>query len=527
IDEDAEEIFSRSELPMLTSWLEKFPPKIFQAQPRLSMMAAWAYLALGQSAEVESQLSFVENVIGAKADGSPESMDFPPEIRGALAEICCIRTSLSFNQFNLSDGMTWSKRTEEYLTEEVDSGLFNEKRDILAVAYFNQGILFDLTGEIIKASQAFSKTITLNEENLHLIPMAISHLAHLQELQGLLNQAEATYQKAMRITEAHPFPLPLSGLVNTGLGNILCERNELDAAKEYLEKGVELGKMWGVWGILSTGYIGLARVAMGKGSFEEANRLINEAIESITDLEIVLQIPLLKAHQAILWARQGNLESAANWLQTCNIDPEGPISFNDEPVAIALSRVWIALGKNNDARNLLDKLIVANETRQAWGQVIQLQIFTALAAYSQGDQVNAYNSIRRAIELALKKNYQRIFLDEGEFMREILAGANKQSTLDFDNPSKEYIGQLLNAFEAEQFYLAQERDKLPSMVDPLSEREIEVIKLLERGLSNQEIAARLHISLNTVKAHLKSIYGKLGVSNRVQAIAKGRELELY
>ncbi len=85
----------------------------------------------------------------------------------------------------------------------------------------------------------------------------------------------------------------------------------------------------------------------------------------------------------------------------------------------------------------------------------------------------------------------------------------------------------MNAFEAEQFYLAHERDKLPSMVDPLSEREIEVMKLLEEGLSNQEIAARLHISLNTVKAHLKSIYGKLGVSNRVQAIAKGRELELY
>lgn len=97
INDDVNEIFSRSELQTLTRWLADFPPEIFTSQPLFSIIAAWAFLATGQSAEVESHLSNVEDVLGIKADGSPESMALSPEIRGALAEICCIRTSLSFN----------------------------------------------------------------------------------------------------------------------------------------------------------------------------------------------------------------------------------------------------------------------------------------------------------------------------------------------------------------------------------------------------------------------------------------------
>lgn len=526
INEEINEIFFRSELPLLTSWLEEFPQEIFNSQPRLSVMAAWAYLALGQSDNVESHLNLVEDVIGAKADGSADDMALPAEIRGALAEICCIRTSLAFNKFDLAEVMELSNRTIDYLSEEVKSGLFNEKRDILAVSHFNQGIFYDITGEFTKASQAFSKTITLNEENLQLIPMAISHLAHLQEMQGFLSEAEATYRKAMRITESHPYPLPLSGLVNTGLGNILCERNQLAMAKDHLTKGVGLGRMWGAWGVLVSGYLGLARVAVGEGKFDEANRQIEAAMEEITNLEIPSQIPLIKAHQAMVWAREGKIEEAANWAQTCGIDPEGSIPINDEPIAIALSRVWIAMGEVEEARKLINKLLAANEGRQAWGQVMQLQIFNCMAAYSHGDNESTFNSINRALELAMKENYQRIFLDEGIKMQEILISANNRQPGDEDNPKKQYIRMILNAFEAEPSPSAREQVRFSATIDPLSGREIEVFELLAKGLSNQEMAARLHISLNTVKAHLKSIYGKLGVNNRVQAIAKGRELGL-
>jgi LuxR family maltose regulon positive regulatory protein len=527
INEDVNEIFSRSELPTLASWLKDFPPEVLHSEPRLNMIGAWAFLATGQSDEAESHLQIVEDILGSKADGSPESLALPPEIRGALAEISCIRTSHAFNRFDLDQALTLSNRTLAYLTDDVQSGFFNEKRDILAVTLFNQAVMFELKGEITKSSKLFSKTITLNEHNLHLVPMSISRLAHLQELQGLLGKAEETYQMAMRMTEDYQYPLPLSGMTDIGLGSLSCERNKLEDAEIHLKNGIDLGHMWSLWELLTSGYMHLARVEMAKGDFGKANKLIVDAIGAISKFQVTWPIPIIEAYQAMLWARQGKLEEASYWSQRCGIDPEQPIEYNQETIAIPLARVWISLGKYDEARVVIDKMIKSNESRQAWGQVIQLLIFDALANYSQGDFESAFVSTKRALDLAEKENYKRIFLDEGETMETILRRMDDRLSSDKYAPNKGFIGQLLIAFQTEPFHSQQEDLQTMPLLDPLSEREIEVIKLLEEGLSNQEIAARLFISLNTVKAHLKSIYGKLGVNNRVQAIAKGREIGLY
>jgi LuxR family maltose regulon positive regulatory protein len=136
----------------------------------------------------------------------------------------------------------------------------------------------------------------------------------------------------------------------------------------------------------------------------------------------------------------------------------------------------------------------------------------------------AKKSIGRALKLAAPENYQRIFLDEGQPMYTILRATDEGLSDVLDERTKLYIAQLLLAFQTELPRSAQDQFESSKLVEPLSEREMEVFKLLENGLSNQEIAEQLFISMNTVKAHLKSIYSKLGVSNRVQAIAKGREI---
>jgi LuxR family maltose regulon positive regulatory protein len=527
IDAEVGEIFSRSEMTMLTSWLEQLPPQIFKSQPRLDIIAAWAYLSTGNSDQVVSHLDNFEHVLGVEADGAPQSFQQTPEIRGALAEISCIRTSLSFNQFDMNEALRLTNLTRNYLADDVKSGYFNERRDIQAVNHFNEGIIYNLTGEISKASDSFSKTIALNDENLHLIPMAISHLANIQELQGLLRRAEETYNEALRITERHPYPLPLSGLADIGLGNILCEWNQLDQAAVQLRNGLELGLMWSLGGVLISGYIGLARVAMARGHAEEATQILADGIEVINNLQISWQAPLLESYQAMLWARLGDTGLAEAWSQKSGIDIDQPILFNQEPVAVPLARVWIAAGRYKEARALLNKLIEANEARQAWGQVIQLRIFESLAAFSQGDSGAAFASIQHALQLAEPENYQRIFLDEGETMRTILQqAADRLEEEEAPAGIKNYTRHLLGAFQEEPYFRSP-GDK-PSAPAPgqLSEREIEVLQLLGEGLTNQEISARLFITLNTVKAHLKSIYGKLDASNRVQAIARGRELHI-
>ena len=526
IDEELEDIFSRSELPLLTSWLAGLPPEIFRSHPKLNVIAAWAYLSTGNSEQVIPHLENVEEILGVEADGSPESLRQPADIRGALAEISCIRTSLSFNQFDLSEALRLTNLTQSYLAEDVKSGLFNEKREIQAVNYFNQGIIYNLTGEITKASESFSRTIALNEENLHLVPMAISHLANIQELQGLLHDAEKTYLEALRITQQHPHPLPLSGLADIGLGNILCEWNQLDQAEAQLRNGVELGHMWSLGGVLISGYIGLSRVAMAQGDEEEANRLLAEGVETLRELQIGWQAPLLEAYQAMTWARQGEIEPAEEWSQKCGVDTDQAIPYNLEPIAVPLARVWIASGKCTEARGLISKLLEANIARQGWGQVIQLRIFDSLAAFSQDNPEDVFVSIKHALQLAEHENYQRIFLDEGENMQAILLQADERLVGEDEEDLTNYVRQLLRSFREEPFLSHGEDPSLYALPYSLSEREIEVLKLLREGLSNQEIATRLYISLNTVKAHLKSIYSKLEVNNRVQAIARGRELDL-
>ena len=522
IDNQAEELFNRSELHTLSNWLEKLPLNVYHAIPRLNMIAAWAYLALGQSQLVETHLKIVEEILKVNADGSAESLSLPPETRGILAEISCIRITLAINMVNFPLATLQSRQTLDYLGDDAQAGLFNNRRDLLAVTHFNRGILSELKGEIQEASEAFSKSIDLNENNLHLITMAISHLAHLQELQGQLKNAEKTFRMAKKVTDNYPYPLPLSGLADIGLGNLLCERNQLKNAQEHLLDGIELGNIWKHGEVLTTGYMVLARVAMALGEDQQANQLLEKAIENVRGIRD-WQTPLVDAYRVQIWARQGDLEAISSWSQNCQIDPRGPIEFNQEQVAIALIRVLISLERYSEARQLCAKLIAANESRSAWGQVIQLLVFDFLAAHAQGETMQAVDGISRALALAAPEGYVRIFLDEGEAMYSVLEAVEKEMPADTQVQIRDYLMSLLQEFKSAGDYLGHSLIHPSISSDPLSDREIEVLKLLERGLSNQQIAEELFISTNTVKAHLKNIYGKLGVNNRVQAISKGRQ----
>jgi LuxR family transcriptional regulator, maltose regulon positive regulatory protein len=526
------ELFVRSELATILNLLSALPEARRRANPQLSMAGAWALLATGQVEKVEEYLQDIEHSLGMVANGSAESLKLPANIRGALGEVSCLRASLSFHHSDVPGVMEWCQRARLYLGKDVVDGLFNDAVSLQPVITFNQALAVEFSGDIQTSSEIFEETIELarQDQNMHILPMAISHLAQLQVVQGKLREAADTYRQALHDAQENRIPSPLSGMAYTGMGNILVEWNDLQNAEAHLQRGIEMGRKWMQWEILVAGFTGMARLKIAQGETKRALAILQE----MTDIGDSMQVPwpgyISAAFRALVIMRQGNIEPAIRWAEQSGIHAEDEPNFFQEGEYITLARVLLAQGELKRALSLAERLLTAAEKGQRWGRVIEILSVQSLILRAQGNLDLAMATLHRALELALPEGYVRIFVDEGQPMRELLQKAAIEGSF--------HAARLLEAFqetssESAQKYVVDQTTHAtawhhPSetLIDPLSEREIEILSLIATGLTNQEIADRLTISLNTVKTHVKNIYSKLNTRSRLEATDRGRELGL-
>jgi LuxR family maltose regulon positive regulatory protein len=229
------------------------------------------------------------------------------------------------------------------------------------------------------------------------------------------------------------------------------------------------------------------------------------------------------AWQARILAAQGRLAEALDWVRASGVSAVDELSFVREFDHITLARVLIAQhragaanGTLDTALRLLARLLDAAEAGERTGSVIEILLLQALAYEARGDIPAAMGPLERALLLAEPQGYTRLFLDEGPPMIALLQAAAQQGV------APAYVSQLWDAAAQD----AQDTAVSQPLVDPLSDRELEILTLFAAGLKNKEIAAQLVISLNTVLYHSKNIYSKLGVNKRTLAIARARELRL-
>lgn len=519
---NASNLFNNSELISLAGWLKTLPLARYEKSPLLGMVYAWALLATAQNDPIESVLQAVERGLGCAADGSPASYEQPPEIRGALAEICCLRASLAFNYFNLPVVLENSQLVRKYLAGHAGDSLFNKRLDILSIASFNEGLVLAFTGQINPAIAALEDSVRLCEQvsNIHLLPMANAHLSNVYLVQGRLTLAENVLKKTVSARSPIAGLSPMSGVAFARLGLIAYERNQLDQAQEYLRMGLEQGQRWNSWESALLGHVGLARLHQAQGEPLQATAEIDRLamIEAERQFGPVAQSAAL--YRAELALRQGELATAQSWLAGIGLQVESPIEFFSEEAMLMQARILVASKRDTEALRLTSRLLGILEEQGRMGQVLEVLLLQAILFERQGNDEAVNRALGRALDLAEAEGYQRTLIDLGA---------------DFALVARDYVGlhqEYLHKLVASQIAASpppevyiRKAEKLRN-AGMLSQREVEVLRLVADGKTNQEIADQLFISLNTVKTHVRHIFQCLDARNRAEAISLARDNQL-
>jgi LuxR family maltose regulon positive regulatory protein len=524
IEELAEIVWGRGEHTKLWSWLKALPAEQLSSRPRLCIFRAWVLFARGQQDAAELSLQAVEQALAS--DPTTDTVEALPGDPDRLADldkatlqgrVATIRAFIASFRGDGSEIIKYAHRALEYLPEQ-DSVWRSSAAIVLGDAY-------GFSGDVAAAHQARLEALKASEAtgNIYLILIASLKLAVALRQQGRLQRViEVCQQQSELVTEGGLSQSAIVGSLFAVWGEALCEKNNLDEAIEYTEKGVEHSKLGSDVGALGWSYLCLVRVLFSGQDLAGAE----DAIHKMEKIGRESSVPpwvtnQMAAWQVRIWLAQEKLEAASQWMKECGLSLDGELPFLREPEYLALARIFIAQGRLTETTQLLQRLIETAESGERTSRVIEMLALQALAFQAGGDPAQAMIPLEKALTLAEPGGFIRIFVDEGSPMARLLYEARERNIL------PDYTGRLLAAFSVAQTdQPAPPKTHAPKseLVEPLSERELEVLQLVAEGLTNQEIATRLFLTLNTVKVHTRNIYGKLGVNNRTQAVARARDL---
>ncbi len=517
------EMLSRGELVTLLGWVDGLSERVVRTRPWLCTIHAWALTLTGQLDAVEPRLQDAERRLTA---GDEEYILSRPEgtiTLNMVGHIAAIRAYVAALEGEMQRAVELSRQALERLSDD--------DLVVRSVVVFTLGVASLASDDIVGASRAFAEASAIGQAagNIHLAVPAMCSLANLQARQGRLHQAAETYQDALQLAETEGRPLQVAAMAHIGIGNLLCEWDDLEGARGHVMAGLEQGQQWGNPDGLANGYVALAQVLQVRGDLDGAVDAVQKA-ERVVEGHTVT--PMTAAQVAAArprqWLAQGDLEAAARWARESQLGAEHRLSFLSEAEDIMVARVLIGQGKLGEAVGLLARLQQAAKAAGRMRSVLETLVLQAVALAVQGGMSQAMHASEQALSLAEPEGYVRIFVDEGEPMAKLLQQAAAQGI------APDYVGTLLAAFRGEAKKEHPLKDEVPPpsaprpspMVEPLTPRELEVLRLIAAGLRNQEIADQLVISVATVKRHISNIYGKLGVSHRTQAIARAKELNL-
>ena len=512
------------EAATLLQWLDALPDQAVQMRPRLSLSYAWTLFATCNMEAIEPRLQDALKAIGDQSPVNKGTPDGPPSL---LAEVAALRAFIAVSRGDPQTAIALCTTALERMPEQwlVRSGI----QSVLGDAYLQADRLADANRCYEDAGRS-SKAAGIPV----LARVMTNDMARLRVVQGRLHEAAALYREVLDWGTGRRAPLYPLGHAYVALGDLLREWNDLTAAEGHLQAGMEHCDRGGYARFAMLGALALAQIRAVHGDSEGMSELGRRAELLAAGTGVRAFTVLVAARRARLHLMPAvfHLGPALEWLQASGLHPEDRPTVAAEAEYLVLARVLNARRREHAGspfpHQLLSQLLHAAEQAGRMRSVVEISCLIALAWQADGDNVQALVALERALAVAEPEGYTRIFLDEGPAMAALLSLAAAR------NVHHPYVDRLLAAF-AREGRAANSPAAAPGAggtlsqlgpADALSERELEVLALLAAGLSNAEIAERLVVSLNTVKTHTRTIYGKLHVASRTQAVARARELRL-
>jgi LuxR family maltose regulon positive regulatory protein len=469
-------------------WLRRLPEGWHTGLPRANLAIGWALLLRGRHQEAQP---YVEHAAGAIDPSNTE-------LRGEYHALCA----------GLAAATGQAAAALEHARQAIACAR-SEQRFVQAVATVALAGAHRELGDLDAAVATYEQAIPLcRAAGLSVAEMlSRAQLGALCIIQGRLQRAAAATRPALA---AAPHDQTASA-ARAAYSEVLIEWNDLAAADRELAQALPLARQGGHTAVLARGLILLARLRRAQGAFAEAQAALDEAISLAPQTPAWLQ-PFLLAERARLWLAQGAIGPAEHLLAPPKGAPPAAGGHVREIVPLALAQIRLAQGRAGDALALLADMSASAEAGGRSGRLIEALILRALAQTQLGAAGESAAALGRALDLAAPEGYVRVFIDGGEPIVALL--------MQIDHPAAATI---LAAFPADMREAAAARHGLP---EPLTEREHEVLERMARELTYQQIADDLVVSVNTVRHHVKGLYGKLQADSRTAALARARDLKL-
>jgi LuxR family maltose regulon positive regulatory protein len=467
----------------LLRWVDPLPQDVLRAHPRLRIYRAWALYMNGH----------IEAAQQALGDCRQTLETLPPSPENAAL-----------------------RRTLTRLLDTID----------LTALGFMYSVDNKIKDAIRVCSQA--RDMALEDNQVFLAAQATEGLALAQYHQGRLQASARSCQQVIDLATQGAAQPPLAAAGYVELAGIYMEWNDLEKAADLLDEALALCRQWGIVQTLNEAYTAQSHLFQLRGDIESAWEALEKArqFSSLEGDQSMVNFRLA-TQQARLNLAAGEPGRAVRWVEGTRAAFASGAGGQQLPAAFVvtlqttLARAFLAQDRATEALAALEPLLEPAEAAGAFLHVIQASVLKALALHALDDTSAALAALERSLTLAEPAGFVRTYVNEGTPMLALLRKAAAHET------SFGYTQTLLSAFKAERSASsAPPLAGTAALVDPLTPRELDVLHLISQGLSNKDIAEQLVIALNTVKRHTSSIYGKLGVRSRTQAIARARELGL-